>query len=120
MNDAGIVRNRAKIESTVNNARSMRDLIEEFGSFAAYVWRFEPEPRGRLLSRSELLKIQTCPEAVAMSTDLRQRGWRFVRRTTVYSFMQATGLVNDLVRGCVSASKVEEARRVFIRPHQTR
>jgi DNA-3-methyladenine glycosylase I len=116
MNDVGIVRNRAKIESTVNNARRMRDVIEEFGSFAAYVWRFEPEPRGRFLSRSELLKIKICPEAITMSTDLRKRGWKFVGPTTVYSFMQSMGLVNDHVTGCAAADEVEKSRVTFIRP----
>ena len=119
MNDVGIVRNRAKIESIVNNARRMPDLFEEFGSFAAYVWRFEPEPRGRLLTRTELLKIQTCPEAVAMSADLKKRGWRFVGPTTVYSFMQAMGLVNDHLSGCAVAYEVEKARRRLLRPRST-
>ena len=116
MNDVRIVRNRAKIEATVNNARRMRDLVEEFGSFAAYVWRFEPKPRRRLLSRSELLEIVSSLESEAMSKDLRKRGWRFVGPTTVYSFIQAVGLVNDHVRGCAAAAEVEKARRAFVRP----
>jgi DNA-3-methyladenine glycosylase I len=119
MNDAGIVRNRAKIEATVNNARRMRDVIEEFGSFAAYVWQFEPKPRRRLLSRSELLEIVSSVESRAMSKDLRKRGWKFVGPTTVYSFIQAVGLVNDHVRGCAAAADVEKARRGFIRPRLT-
>jgi DNA-3-methyladenine glycosylase I len=116
MNDAGIVRNRAKIEATVNNARRMRDLVQEFGSFAAYVWQFEPTPRRRLLSRSELLEIVSSVESRAMSKDLRKRGWKFVGPTTIYSFIQAVGLVNDHVRGCAAAAEVEKARGGFIRP----
>jgi len=116
MNDVGIVRNRAKIEATVNNARRMRDLVQEFGSFAAYVWQFEPKPRRRFLSRSELLEIVSSVESEAMSKDLRKRGWRFIGPTTVYSFIQAVGLVNDHVRGCAAAAEVEKARRAFIRP----
>jgi DNA-3-methyladenine glycosylase I len=116
MNDRSIIRNRAKIEATVNNARRMRDLVSEVGVFAAYVWRFEPKPRRRLLSRSELLEIKTSPEALAMSNDLRKRGWRFVGPTTVYSFIQSMGLVNDHVNGCAAAAGVEKARRAFIRP----
>ena len=116
MNDAGIVRNRAKIEATVNNARRMHDLVQEFGSFAAYVWQFEPKPRRRLLSRSELLEIVSSLESEAMSKDLRKRGWGFVGPTTVYSFIQAVGLVNDHVRGCAAAAEVEKARRAFVRP----
>jgi len=116
MNDVGIVRNRAKIEATVNNARHMRDLVQEFGSFAAYVWQFEPKPRRTLLSRSQLLEIVSSIESEAMSRDLRKRGWGFVGPTTVYSFIQAVGLVNDHVRGCAAAAEVEKARRAFVRP----
>jgi DNA-3-methyladenine glycosylase I len=116
MNDKSIIRNRAKIEATVNNARRMPDLVAELGSFAAYVWRFEPEPRRRFLSRSELLDIKTSPEALAMSNDLRKRGWGFVGPTTVYSFIQSMGLVNDHVSGCAAGAEVEKARRAFIRP----
>jgi DNA-3-methyladenine glycosylase I len=116
MNDRSIIRNRAKIEATVNNARRMPDLVSELGSFAAYVWRFEPKPRRRFLSRAELLEIKTSPEALAMSNDLRKRGWRFVGPTTVYSFIQSMGLVNDHVNGCAAAAGVDKARRAFIRP----
>jgi DNA-3-methyladenine glycosylase I len=116
MNDVGIIRNRAKIEATINNARRMRELVLECGSFAAYVWRFEPRPRRRLLSRPELLEIVTSPESAAMSKDLRKRGWRFVGPTTLYSFMQGMGLVNDHVSGCSVAAEVESARRAFVRP----
>ena len=119
MNDVGIIRNRAKIEATVNNARHMRDLVQEFGSFAAYVWQFEPKPRRKLLSRSELLEIVSSIESEAMSRDLRKRGWGFVGPTTVYSFIQAVGLVNDHVRGCAAAAEVEKARRAFVRPELT-
>jgi DNA-3-methyladenine glycosylase I len=106
MSDAGIVRNRAKIEATINNARRHADLVEEFGSFPAYVWRFEPRrrPEGML------------PEAVAMSKDLRKRGWAFIGPTTVLSFMQAMGLVNDHVRGCAAGAEVDRLRKEFVRP----
>ena len=120
MNDAGIIRNRSKIEAIVNNARRMRDLVQEFGSFAAYVWQFEPKPRRRLLSRSELMEIVRSRESEAMSSDLRKRGWGFVGPTTVYSFIQAVGLVNDHVRGCAAAAEVETARRAFVRPTSPR
>ena len=116
MGDAGIVRNRAKIEATINNARRYSDLTEEFGTFAAYVWRFEPTPRKHLLDRSALMKIGASDEATRMSKDLRRRGWAFVGPTTVYSFIQAMGLVNDHVKGCDAGTKVERLRRVFVRP----
>ncbi|HET9781627.1 MAG TPA: DNA-3-methyladenine glycosylase I [Candidatus Dormibacteraeota bacterium] len=106
MGDEGIVRNRAKIEATINNARRHAELVSEFGSFPAYVWRFEPKrrPEGML------------PEAVAMSKDLRKRGWAFVGPTTVHSFMEAMGLVNDHVRGCAAGRECDALRREFIRP----
>ena len=116
MSDAGIVRNRAKIEATVNNARRLPELVEEFGSFAAYVWRYEPQPRKRLLDQASLMKLGSSPEAVALSKDLRKRGWNFVGPVTVYSFMQAMGLVNDHIRGCAAGLRVERLRRDFPRP----
>ena len=116
MDDAGIVRNRAKIEATINNARRLGDLVTEFGTFAAYVWSFEPKPRKKLLEREELLALNTSPEAVAMSKDLRKRGWGFVGPTTVYSFIQAMGIVNDHLRGCAAGVEVERLRRSFVRP----
>jgi DNA-3-methyladenine glycosylase I len=116
MRDEGIVRNRAKIEATINNARRYADLTEEFGSFAAYVWRYEPKPRRRLLDQAELMQAGLPAEAVAMSKDLRKRGWAFVGPTTVNSFMQAMGLVNDHLRGCDAGRESERLRRAFVRP----
>ena len=107
MDDTGIVRNRAKIEATINNARRHADLVAEFGSFPRYVWRFEPRRR----------RVDGIPaEAVAMSKDLRRRGWSFVGPTTVHSFMQAMGLVNDHARGCAAGAEVARLRREFVRP----
>ena len=116
MGDAGIVRNRAKIEATINNARRHAELVKEFGSFAAYVWRYEPKGRKRLLDQTELSQIGASDEAMAMSKDLRRRGWGFVGPTTVYSFMQAMGLVNDHLRGCAAGAEVQRLRRDFARP----
>jgi len=116
MNDAGIVRNRAKIDATINNARRYADLVEEFGSFAAYVWGYAPKPRRKLLDRDELMQASTSDEAIAMSKDLRRRGWGFVGPTTVYSFMQAMGLVNDHIRGCAAGAEVQRLRREFTPP----
>ena len=116
MRNEGIVRNRAKIEATINNARRFGDLVAEFGTFAAYAWKFEPKPRNRRLEQAELMALGTSSEAVAMSKDLRKRGWGFVGPTTVYSFMQAMGLVNDHLRGCAAGVEVERLRRSFTRP----
>jgi DNA-3-methyladenine glycosylase I len=102
LGDAGIVRHRGKIESTINNARRVLELRKEFGSLAAYVWRYEAAPRSRpkRITLAALRKMSTSPESIAMSKDLKRRGWTFVGPTTVYAFMQAMGLVNDHLEGC--------------------
>ena len=118
MSDAGIVRHRGKIEATINNARRCIELIEEVDSFAAYAWGFEPEPssRPRVIRYATLMEMTTSTEARAMSKDLKGRGWSFVGPTTVYSFMQAMGLVNDHLEGCAVREEVEGERSAFRRP----
>jgi DNA-3-methyladenine glycosylase I len=118
MDDAGIVRNRAKIEAAINNARRFLELIEEFGSLAAYVWGFEPPAasRPRSLDWNTLTKATTSPEAIAFSKDLRRRGWAFVGPTTAYSFMEAMGVVNDHLSACGFRQEVEAERTNFVRP----
>jgi DNA-3-methyladenine glycosylase I len=118
LSDSGIVRNRAKIEATIKNARRCIELTEEFGSLAAYVWRFEPDAaeRPRILDRRTLSEATTSDESVALSKDLRRRGWSFVGPTTAYAFMQAMGLVNDHVTGCDAREMVERERERFTRP----
>jgi DNA-3-methyladenine glycosylase I len=116
--DAGIVRHRGKIESTLNNARRARELRDEFGSLAAYFWRFEP-PRATRPGRitpSVLRGMATTPESIALSKDLRKRGWTFVGPTTMYAFMQAVGIVDDHLDGCATRASVERARRAFASP----
>jgi DNA-3-methyladenine glycosylase I len=116
--DAAIVRNRAKIEATINNARRCTELIDEFGTLAAYVWRFEPDARSRpaVLDQAALLQISWSPESKALSKDLRRRGWSFVGPTTVYAFMEAMGLVDDHLDQCDIRVPVERERRAFQRP----
>jgi DNA-3-methyladenine glycosylase I len=116
--DAGIVRNRAKIQATINNARRCAELLDEFGSFAAYVWRSEPDPRSRplVVDHASFLQITHSPESEAMSKDLRRRGWSFVGPTTVYAFMEAMGLVNDHLDRCDLRPAVERERSAFVRP----
>jgi DNA-3-methyladenine glycosylase I len=113
-----IVRNRAKIEATINNARRCLELIAEAGSLASYVWAFEPkaESRPQTLDWSTLEQVATSTEARAMSKDLKKRGWSFVGPTTVYSFMEAMGLVNDHLSGCALRDEVEQERLRFTRP----
>ena len=102
LKDAGIVRHRGKIESTINNAKRCADLAEEFGSLSNYVWRFEPDPKTRpkKITWDVLKGMPISPESAALSKDLRKRGWTFVGPTTMYAFMQAMGLVNDHLHGC--------------------
>ena len=100
--DAGIVRHRGKIESTINNAKRVIELRAEFGSLSAYAWRFQPVPgsRPKRMTHAALKAMTTSSESIAMSKDLKKRGWSFVGPTTVYAFMQAMGLVNDHLDGC--------------------
>ena len=102
LRDPAIVRHRGKIESTVNNARRARELQDECGSLAAYVWRYQPDPATRpgRITRAVLKTMATSTASTAMSRDLRKRGWTFVGPTTLYAFMQAMGLVNDHVEDC--------------------
>ena len=111
LQDAGIVRHRGKIESAIGNARRALDLEQEEGSLAAYFWRWRPPPSARpaRLTWAALRKMTTVPEAVAMSKDLKRRGWTFVGPTTAYAFMQAMGLVNDHLDGCAIRAAAERA-----------
>ena len=112
LGDAGIVRHRGKIESTINNARRLLELDREFGSLAAYVWRFEPGPssRPRRLTWTALKAMTTSPESIALSKDLKKRGWTFVGPTTLYAFMQAMGLVNDHIESCHARATAQHLR----------
>jgi len=116
LGDVEIVRHRGKIEATINNARRYLELVKEHGSLAAYVWGYEPEPRKGSLDWATLTERTTSDEAVAMSKDLRRRGWGFVGPTTVYSFMEAIGLVNDHLTACGFREEVERDRERFRRP----
>jgi DNA-3-methyladenine glycosylase I len=118
MADAGIVRNRAKIAATINNAQRYPALCDEFGSLASYVWQSEPLAAARptVLDQQALVQLTTSGEATALSKDLRRRGWGFVGPTTVYAFMQAMGLVNDHLADCALRPEVEAARAGFARP----
>lgn len=112
LKDAGIVRHRGKIEAVINNARRAKELIKREGSLAAFIWRYEPDPKRLATPQSASMST----ESVALSKDLKKLGWRFVGPTTVYAFMQAMGLVNDHAEECVIRAKVESARRRFKRP----
>jgi DNA-3-methyladenine glycosylase I len=109
LGDAGIIRHRGKIEATINNAGRMGELVAREGSLAAYVWRFET-------AEERVDMASTSPASVAMSKDLKQRGWRFVGPTTVYAFIQAMGLVNDHAAECVVRERAVRARAEFTPP----
>jgi DNA-3-methyladenine glycosylase I len=118
LKDAGIVRHRGKIESTINNAKRAVELADEAGTLSAYFWRFEPDLKARTgdFDFATLKGQGPLAEAVALSRDLKKRGWSFVGPTTVYAFMQAMGMVNDHIEGCHCRPVVEKARRAFRRP----
>jgi DNA-3-methyladenine glycosylase I len=116
--DAAIVRHRGKIEAAINNAQRAVELVDEEGSLAAYVWRFEPDPasRPKQLTWATLVEMAQSDESRALAKDLKRRGWRFVGPTTVYAFMQAMGLVNDHIEGCAAREPAVEARTAFAVP----
>lgn len=115
LGDAGIVRHQGKIRSTINNAGRALELIEERGSLAAYFW--DREPQGIEGARDADTPVPaTTATSVAIAKDLKKRGWSFVGPTTVYAFMQAMGLVNDHIDGCVTRAECAADREALVRP----
>lgn len=112
LQDEGIVRHRGKIEAVINNAKCAIELVKEEGSLAAYFWSFEPENGSKVEPQS----ASTSTESVALAKALKKKGWKFVGAKTVYAFLQAMGLINDHVNGCVMRSHIENARKSFKRP----
>jgi DNA-3-methyladenine glycosylase I len=112
--DAGIVRHRGKIEAAIHNAARAQEMVEREGSLAAFFWRHEPAPDTQAVPQS----ASTSAVSVAVSKELKKRGWKFVGPTTVYAFMQAMGLINDHALGCVVRDQVDAARQRFKRPGQ--
>ncbi len=112
LKDEGIVRHRGKIEAVINNAKCAQELVKQEGSLAAFFWRYEPDPKN--LGKPQT--ASTSLESIALSKELKKRGWKFVGPTTVFAFMQAMGLINDHVENCVIRAKVERARKGFKRP----
>jgi DNA-3-methyladenine glycosylase I len=112
LNNAGIVRHRGKIEAVINNAQRASELIDEVGSLNEYFWSFAPQtPYGREETPQHPSGVpSTSPAATRLSKDLKKRGWKFVGPTTMYSFMQSMGLVNDHVKGCWVRDECEELR----------
>ncbi|MDG2906763.1 MAG: DNA-3-methyladenine glycosylase I [Acidimicrobiales bacterium] len=113
LGDAGIIRHRGKVESTIRNASRCLEMADEIGSLAAYVWSWEPEAAVREADGSI---PATTPTSAALSSDLKRRGWSFVGPTTVYAFMQAMGMVNDHLPGCCAHAEVAALRAGLVRP----
>jgi DNA-3-methyladenine glycosylase I len=110
LGDAGIIRNRLKINSTIQNAKAFLEIQKEFGSFDAYVWRFV---NGRPIKRKRASVIQShTSDSDALSRDLLQRGFKFVGSTICYSFMQAIGMVNDHEASCFRYQEVAREERL--------
>jgi len=112
LQDAGIVRHRGKIEAVVNNARCAQTLIQQHGSLATYFWKFEPNPETLPAPHTQ----SSSETSTVIAKELKKMGWKFVGPTTIYSFMQAMGLINDHAEGCVKRHEVELARKQFKRP----
>lgn len=108
--DAGIVRHRGKIEAVIHNARRAVELVEQEGSLAAFIWRYEPTTEAPPATQTQ------SPESVALSKELKKRGWKFVGPTTVFAFMQSMGMLNDHAEGCVMRARSAQARQQFKRP----
>ena len=113
LGNAGIVRHRGKIESTIRNAKRAVELEEAFGSLSAFFWEWVPPAteRPRRVTHGALMKLSKTPTSTALSKELKNRGWSFVGPTTVYAFMQAMGLVNDHVEGCFVRERIAKAPR---------
>lgn len=112
LQDSGIIRHRGKIEAVINNANRACEMVVAEGSLAAYFWRFEPQ--GQPVERPQTASMSDT--SVAISKDLKKRGWKFVGPTTVYAFMQVMGLINDHAEGCFMRPVIDAARREFERP----
>lgn len=110
--DPGIVRHRGKIEAVIHNAKRAKEMAGREGSLAAFLWRQEPGPGELARPQSQ----STSAASIALSKALKKEGWKFVGPTTIHAFMQAMGLINDHVEGCVVRAKAEAARERFNRP----
>ena len=115
--DAGIVRHRGKINSTINNAARAIEIVEAEGSLGRWFWSFEPTEADRANPVThDVAMTPHTPISTALSQELKKRGWSFVGPTTCHAFMQAMGMINDHIEGCYCREKVEQARGAFTRP----
>ena len=119
LQNSGIIRHRGKIEATINNAQRALELVEEFGSLAAYIWGWEPASREPHIGKGEYSHPipSITRTSQLLSKDLKNRGWKFFGPTTAYAFMQAMGLVNDHMEGCAFRKIDESIRSEFEAPN---
>ena len=119
LQNSGIIRHRGKIEATINNAQRALELVEEFGSLAAYIWGWEPASRESHIGKGEYSHPipSITRTSQLLSKDLKNRGWKFFGPTTAYAFMQAMGLVKDHMEGCAFRKIVENLRNEFEAPN---
>jgi len=111
LSNAGIVRNRLKIEAAIQNAKSFLAVLEEFGTFDKYIWQFvDNVPKQNVWKTMKQVPAKS-PESDAMSKDLKRRGFKFVGSTICYAFMQAVGMVNDHLVGCFRHGELSRKRR---------
>lgn len=118
MSNEGIIRNRRKIESVINNARRAQETIAAFGSLAALLWSVEPSPgsRPQRFDLRTLAALTESAESRHLSKLLKQRGWSFVGPTSLYAVMQSLGVVNDHLDGCDYRAECSTARAAFCVP----
>ncbi|MEZ4819039.1 MAG: DNA-3-methyladenine glycosylase I [Bdellovibrionota bacterium] len=109
--DEGIVRHRGKIEAVIHNAKMVQLILQEYGSLSVYIWSFEPKKKSQTFQT-----VSTSLESIALSKDLKKRGWKFVGPTTVYAFMQAMGLINDHAKQCFVRKEVDKTYKKFKKP----
>lgn len=112
MDDAGIIRHKGKILATINNAQRAMEIIAEEGSLSRYLWAWEPES----ITRKQDHTLSFSDASEALSRDLKSRGWSWVGPTTMYSFMQAVGMINDHSQICHAWENIERLREKFVRP----
>lgn len=112
LNNQGIIRNKRKILAVINNAKRAIEMIGKEGSLAAFIWRYEPDENTLPPPETQT----TCAESIALSKELKKRGWQFVGPTTIYAFMQSMGLINDHAKDCFMREKIDLARKGFVRP----
>ena len=114
LQNEGIIRHRGKIEAAINNAKRAKEMVKQEGSLAAFFWQYEPDPKSLAKPQS----VSTSEDSIALSKELKKRGWKFVGPTTAFAFMQAMGLINDHSEECVIRKKVATARRKFKKPQK--